>query len=130
MFKRLQYCNSPKQLQAATSSYQLSLLKTFIDFIQNWLQLIATKCSFLIHLHWSKLDQKWIFDQFESGSKVGYRSNWVTWSLISKRNRVDQKSVGMHMLHVTHLLHILYWIKSWTPAYWKSQIDPSQNFRP
>ena len=23
----------------------------------------------------------------------------------------------MHMLHVTHLLHILYWIKIWTPAY-------------
>ena len=23
----------------------------------------------------------------------------------------------MHMLHVTHLLRILYWIKIWTPAY-------------
>ena len=23
----------------------------------------------------------------------------------------------MHILHVTHLLHILYWIKIWTPAY-------------
>ena len=22
----------------------------------------------------------------------------------------------MHMLHVTHLLHIVYWIKIWTPA--------------
>jgi len=22
----------------------------------------------------------------------------------------------MHMLHVTHLLHIPYWIKIWTPA--------------
>ena len=24
----------------------------------------------------------------------------------------------MHMLHVTHLLHILYWTKIWTPAYY------------
>ena len=25
----------------------------------------------------------------------------------------------MHMLHVTHLLHILYWTKIWTPAYYE-----------
>ena len=65
----------------------------------------------------SELAQKWVSDPFESGSKVGFRTNWVTWSLISKINRVDQKWVGMHMLQVTHLLHILYWIKIWTSAY-------------
>ena len=29
----------------------------------------------------------------------------------------------MHMLHVTHLLHILYWIKSWTPAYTPARVE-------
>ena len=49
----------------------------------------------LIHLHWFEMDQKWVFDQFESGSKVGFRTNWVTWSLISKRNwkRIKSESV-------------------------------------
>ena len=42
--------------------------------------------SLLIHLHKFELDQKWVLDQFESGSKVGFRTNLVTWLLISKRN--------------------------------------------
>ena len=29
--------------------------------------------SFLIHFRLVELDQKWVFDQFESGSKVGFR---------------------------------------------------------
>ena len=32
---------------------------------------------------------------------------------------MDQKCVDM--LRVTNLFHILYWIKSWTPAYYISQ---------
>ena len=34
---------------------------------------------------------KWVFDQFESESKVGFRTNWVTWSLISNRNSGGSK---------------------------------------
>ena len=30
----------------------------------------------------------------------------------------------MHMLHVTHLLHILYWIKIWTHAYHVTDPEP------
>ena len=45
----------------------------------------------LVQLHSFELDQKWVFDQFESGSKVGFRTNSVTWSLISKRNWTGSK---------------------------------------
>ena len=38
----------------------------------------------------------------------------------------------MHMLHVTHFLHILYWIKIWTPAYItpKALFNSSADFEP
>ena len=47
------------------------------------------------------MDQKLVLDQFESGSKVGLRWNWVMWSLMSKRNSGGSKWVGIHMVHVT-----------------------------
>ena len=73
--------------------------------------------SLLIHLHWFELDQKWVFDQFESGSKVDFRTNWVTWSFISKGNSGGSK-VNRHTFALCdYLLHRLYWIKMWTPAY-------------
>ena len=43
--------------------------------------------SLLIHLHSFELYQKWVFDQFVSESKVGFRTNWVTWSLLSRKFR-------------------------------------------
>ena len=34
------------------------------------------------------------------------------------------------MLHVTHLLHILYWIIIWTPAYKKSSVESYDAMKP
>ena len=53
----------------------------------------------------------------ECGSKVGFRTNWVTLSLISKRNWGGSKVSRHAYASRDYLLHILYWIKSWTLAY-------------
>ena len=64
-----------------------------------------------------ELDQKWVFDQFKSGSKMGFRTNWVTLSSISKRNWGGSKVSRHTYASRENLLHIFHWIKSWTPAY-------------
>ena len=68
-------------------------MKVFVQFIVTWL--INCSNPLFIHLHSFELDQKWVFDQFVSGSQVGFRTNWVTWSLISKRNSGGSK-VSQH----------------------------------
>ena len=60
--------------------------------------------SFLIYLNWFELDQKWNFEQFESGSKVDFRTNG------SKVRRHAYASRD-------YLLHMQNWIKMYTPAY-------------
>ena len=72
-----------------------------------WSTLISSnqvKSEFSISL---EADQKWVFEQID-----------LEWSdhLFWREIGVDQEWVGMHMLHVTYLLHIQNWIKSWTPA--------------
>ena len=64
----------------------------------NWI-----KSEFSISL---KADQKWVFEQIETRDHK-----------IRREIGVDQKWNGMHMLHVTYLLHTQNWIKSCTPAY-------------
>ena len=68
---------------------------TFIS--SNWI-----KSEFSISL---KADQKWVFEQIETRDHK-----------IRREIGVDQKWNGMHMLHVTYLLHTQNWIKSCTPA--------------
>ena len=53
----------------------------------------------------------------EGGSKVGFRTNWVTLSLISKRNWGGSKVSRNAYASRDYLLHILYWVKRWTLAY-------------
>ena len=61
---------------------------------------------------WSWIVRKLTFDPpkiFKSvwkRIKVGFRINWVAWALVNEI-RVDQKWIGMHMLRVSHLLHII-----------------------
>ena len=65
-------------------------------------------------------DLKLTFDPLrtnEGGSKVSFRWNWVVWSLMSKRNSGGSKLSWHTYGSREYLLHILYWIKSWTPAY-------------
>ena len=81
--------------------------------------------SLLIHLHEFQLDQKWFFDRFEGGSKVGFpiKLSHVIINFKDKFGWIKSESAYAYASR-DYLLHILYWIKSLDPrvvaSHWNS----------
>ena len=108
-------------------SFSSKLMITWLNIFKNsfwsgsnqW-RWIKYEFSISLSIMWSWIVRKPTFDPHllvQTGSKVSFRRNWVTWSLISKRNWGWSKVSRHAYASRDNLLHILHWIKSWTPAY-------------
>ena len=107
-------------------SFSSKLMITWLNIFKNsfwsgsnqW-RWIKYEFSISLSFTWSWIDQKLTFDPpslLRTGSKMSFRKKWVTWSLILKRNSGGSKVSRHWYASRDNLLHILYWIKSWTPA--------------
>ena len=102
--------------------FKNSLLIRFelMEVDQKWVFMITWFKKWPKTHFWSTFNSpNWIKIKFESGSKVGFRTNWVTWSLISKRNLGGSKlSWGAYASRDSHPSHTLL----------DQNLDPKKDF--